>query len=142
MAVNLTSPSGTAINLFAGVGGDGDDFTETQLDDEASTSINDGSAPFTGSFIPNELLSAFDGENTMGTWTLSITDNASNDEGTLNSWSILVDSQPATVGSIRLDKNAYNPAETILIDVIDGNADEPVMVQLETTSGDVETVML
>jgi hypothetical protein len=55
--VYLIAPDGTQIELFTDVGGSGDNFTETQLDDEASTSITASSAPFTGSFKPEGTLS-------------------------------------------------------------------------------------
>jgi subtilisin-like proprotein convertase family protein len=88
LVVNLISPSGTVVNLFTYVGGSGDNFTDTVFDDEASTSIDSGTPPFTGSFIPFEPLSTFDGEDATGTWTLEITDDAGLDVGTLLSWSL------------------------------------------------------
>ncbi len=88
LTVALTSPSGTEVELFSGVGGSSDNFTGTVLDDDAATAIGDGSAPFTGTFAPSGDLSAFEGEPTAGDWILSITDGASGDEGTLDEWSL------------------------------------------------------
>ena len=45
-------------------------------------------------YTPNNPLSAFNGENSSGTWTLTISDNASGDTGTLVSWSIILDGAP------------------------------------------------
>lgn len=89
--VFLRSPEGTTVELFTDVGVGEQNFTDTVLDDEAVTSITAGSGPFTGSFRPEGLLSAFDGENALGTWTLTITDDFGIDTGTLNSWSITID---------------------------------------------------
>jgi subtilisin-like proprotein convertase family protein len=86
--VFLVSPSGTEIELFTDVGADGDNFSNTTLDDEAATSITEGSAPFTGSFQPEGSLAALDGEDPNGTWTLKITDDAKLDVGILNNWSL------------------------------------------------------
>ena len=47
-----------------------------------------GTDPFTGSFQPVGNLSDFDGLQTMGDWTLVITDNFNGDGGTLNSWDL------------------------------------------------------
>ena len=69
-------------------GGSGDNFTDTVFDDEAATAIGAGSAPFTGSFRPEQPLSAFDGKPVDGTWKLRISDQAAQDIGTLNSWGI------------------------------------------------------
>ena len=38
--VFLVSPSGTMVNLFSGIGGDGDNFTNTCLNQSAPASIN------------------------------------------------------------------------------------------------------
>ncbi len=57
LQVYLTSPTGTRILLFGSVGQDGNNFSNTTLDDEAANSISNGAAPFAGSFRPLELLS-------------------------------------------------------------------------------------
>jgi subtilisin-like proprotein convertase family protein len=88
--VFLFSPTGTKVELFTDVGSSGNDFTNTVLDDQAATSIDIGTAPFTGSFQPEGLLSDFNGQNPNGTWTLQITDDKSTNTGTLSSWSITV----------------------------------------------------
>ena len=62
LVIKLTSPNGTTVVLARNVGGSGDNFTSTVLDDEAAAVIGSGnSAPFTGSFRPNgDQLSRFD----------------------------------------------------------------------------------
>jgi hypothetical protein len=40
------------------------------------------------SFIPEEALSAFDGESTSGTWRLTVSDRVSADVGSLNEWCV------------------------------------------------------
>jgi subtilisin-like proprotein convertase family protein len=97
LIVELFAPDGTRVVLFAFVGGDGDDFSGTYLDDEASTSINDGSAPFSGAFRPLESLSIFDRMSITGTWTLAITDTFDPDPGTLNAWSLWIDVIPEII---------------------------------------------
>ncbi len=89
--VYLFSPSGTRVELFSDVGGSGDNFVNTTLDDEASVSITAGAAPFTGSYRPEGTLRDFDGENPNGSWTLQVTDDAGGDVGALVSWSITID---------------------------------------------------
>ena len=86
--VFLISSAGTRVELFQDVGGGGDNFTNTTLDDEAATSISSGAAPFSGSFQPLGALSTFDGESPNGIWSLEITDDLGEDVGTLNSWSL------------------------------------------------------
>ncbi len=88
LSVFLTAPNGTVVQLFSGLGGSADNFTNTTLDDEAGASITTGSAPFTGSFRPQGLLSAFDGDNANGVWVLDVGDAFSADGGAINSWSL------------------------------------------------------
>lgn len=95
LIVKLKSPAGTEVTLINRVGNDGDNFSNTTLDDDFSFNpIGSGSAPFSSTFSPSSPLSAFNGENPNGVWTLTITDNASNDTGTLNSWSLKLTPTP------------------------------------------------
>ncbi len=89
--VYLIAPDDTRIELFTDVGGSGANFIETILDDEASIPITSGSAPFSGSYQPEGNLSNLDGKSISGTWTLEVTDDSSSDTGTLNSWSLLIE---------------------------------------------------
>jgi subtilisin-like proprotein convertase family protein len=88
--VYLESPTGTVVELFTDVGGASADFTDTTLDDDASTAITAGSAPFTGSFVPEGNLDNYVGESGVGTWTLTVTDDTPGNAGTLNSWSLAI----------------------------------------------------
>ncbi|MEX2140126.1 MAG: S8 family serine peptidase [Pirellulales bacterium] len=88
--VFLVAPNGTRVELFTDVGGGGANFVRTVLDDEASASIQTSGAPFTGRFRPEGQLSAFDSLETLGTWTLQITDDAGADVGTLTGWELIV----------------------------------------------------
>ncbi len=89
LEVRLLAPDGiTEVVLFSRVGGSGENFTNTVLDDDASTNIDFVNAPFTGVFRPQGALSDFIGLQSIGNWRLSITDNADADGGTLLNWSI------------------------------------------------------
>lgn len=107
--VFLISPNGTRIELFTDVGSSGDGFQATVLDDEASTDVASASAPFTGRFRPEGTLSALDGQNTLGTWRLEITDDAGGDIGQLNSWSLRFTSQSSASHTVALfDDGAHH----------------------------------
>ena len=68
--VFLIAPDGTPVELFTDVGGYGDNFSGTTLDDESSLAITEGLAPFTGCFRPEGDLSVLDGKSITGTWML------------------------------------------------------------------------
>ena len=89
--VALISPDGTLINLFSGIGGDGDNFTNTNLYQTAINSINDGTAPFSGFYRPQQSLGNLNNnQNGNGIWKLRIKDTyPMADYGNLNSWSIV-----------------------------------------------------
>jgi len=89
----LISPAGTEVELFTEVGGYDENFINTRLSDEAATSIAAGSAPFTGTYRPEDPvgLMAVDGEDPNGRWALAIYDDAWQDEGRLVSWSLVVE---------------------------------------------------
>ncbi|MEB3233194.1 MAG: proprotein convertase P-domain-containing protein [Leptolyngbyaceae bacterium] len=83
LRTSLSNPNGTTVVLFSGVGGAGENFEGTVFDDEASISIAEAEAPFDGTFQPQESLSAFDRQNPVGTWTLTVEDDFSLDSGNL-----------------------------------------------------------
>ena len=96
--VYLVAPDGTRVELFSDVGSNGDHFSGTTLDDEASGSVIDGSAPFSGTYRPEGSLSSFDGKDSAGVWTLEVTDDKKREAGTLNSWSLDITPQvPPTI---------------------------------------------
>jgi subtilisin family serine protease/subtilisin-like proprotein convertase family protein len=106
--VFLVSPIGTRVELFTDVGGDGDNFTNTTLDDEATTAIASAAAPFTGSFRPEGLLSNFDGQDPNGTWKLELTDDTGTDVGTINSWSLTFNSVTAEASTLTNANGDYS----------------------------------
>ncbi|MBD2354990.1 filamentous hemagglutinin N-terminal domain-containing protein [Tolypothrix sp. FACHB-123] len=85
LGVNLTSPSGTTLELFNRIGNDGDHFQDTVLDDSADTNINNASPPFQGRFKPTGVggLASFNSENTTGIWQLTVRDCCAGDSGIL-----------------------------------------------------------
>ena len=88
LSISLLSPAGTQVSLSNRLGGSGDNFTNTVFDDEAGTPISAGSTPFTGNFRPSSVLSAVDGQNLTGTWSLRVEDLDNLDTGSLTSWSL------------------------------------------------------
>ncbi|MBX7219333.1 MAG: S8 family serine peptidase [Blastocatellia bacterium] len=95
--ISLVAPDGTTIDLSSDNGGSSDNFgsgsndcsgTFTVFDDQASTDVTAGSAPFAGSFRPEQALATLNGKSVTGTWMLRITDDATTDTGTLFCWQL------------------------------------------------------
>ena len=86
LSVYLTSPANTTITLFDQICDTYPDF-KLNLDDQAGSGIP--CPPIGGTdATPSEALSAFNGENSTGTWTLTVVDNFDGDGGTLNGWGL------------------------------------------------------
>ena len=86
VTVSLTSPTGTAATLLSGQA-TGDGLAGTTFDDEAPGPLDNVAAPYPAIYVPDEALSAFDGESAAGVWTLTIVDSGSTG-GSLNAWSL------------------------------------------------------
>ena len=92
----LICPDNTYIELSTGNGGNGQNYTNTCLNDTATSFISSAVAPFTGDFIPESYLyHANNGQSPNGDWKLLIHDTyAFADSGSLISWSITFGSHP------------------------------------------------
>ncbi|MBK8131073.1 MAG: T9SS type A sorting domain-containing protein [bacterium] len=83
LVVALISPLGVVDTLSNRRGSGGDNYTCTTFDDEAATTIALGVPPYTGSFIPEQPLSVYDGSNAVGNWLLCVSDAANLDQGSV-----------------------------------------------------------
>lgn len=88
LIISLISPQNTEIVMFNRRGGNGDNLTNTIFDDEASTTIGNGVAPYNGAYRPESPMGGFDGRSAAGLWTLKINDTTGQNSGFLNSWSL------------------------------------------------------
>ncbi len=97
LTIKLIAPDGTIIKLIDNNGGSGNNFSNTCLRSDVSTSIASGSAPFSGIYKPIEQIGLINnGQNPNGTWQLEVRDNSTNDQGTLNNWTLTFGTNPAT----------------------------------------------
>jgi gliding motility-associated-like protein len=94
----LQCPGGTTIQLSTGNGGAGANYTNTTFVPTGSPSIVGGTAPFTGSFTPEQAFSLLNACAVNGTWNLVLQDDFQGDIGTILGWSITF--------------NTYTPAPT------------------------------
>ena len=105
LVVELVSPSGTIVVLVNRPGSESNqtcgyssEDIRTVLDDESGGGPVENADPPTGpSYIPEQPLSAFDGEDLAGEWVLRVYDHAGSDTGTLYSWSLIVEVNDAPV---------------------------------------------
>lgn len=154
VSATLTSPAGTTIQLFDGPGipastyGCSGDNIEASFDDDATLTSNDfenmcNDAPaISGTFQPMDALSAFNGEDQAGTWTLTILDSyTAGDDGSLDAWSleICTDPNPTGLADEFLSSNVFvypNPFKD-LVNVEFTNAVEVERITLTDLNGKV-----
>ena len=107
----LIGPNGLSVALAVQRGGTtADAYIDTTFDDTAAQSIATASAPFVGSYRPEQPLAGFYGVNPNGVWQLLVFDRATGQflptEGLLNRFSI--DIRTASVTTTITDPNAMD----------------------------------
>ncbi len=85
----LKTPIGALFELSTNNGGVGNNYTNTCFTPTATTSITQGTAPFTGNYLPESNWSVINGQPSNGIWKLVVSDGAGLDTfGILQHWSI------------------------------------------------------
>lgn len=120
MRMTLQSPAGTRVQIVNGdtnTTGNADNFN-VQLSDEATGGVvnannvnHNGTTapPYQNSLTPNAALSAFDGQNSAGTWRLEICDLFSGaDNGNFVRADLFLTQQPASFADLSLTKTVSN----------------------------------
>jgi subtilisin-like proprotein convertase family protein len=96
LEIQLIAPDGTMVMLSISNGGDGDNYTNTCFADSSEISIGDGTAPFSGTFRPQEYIGNVNNNQTgTGVWQIYIRDLYPGDAGNLLSWSITFGNNPS-----------------------------------------------
>jgi len=117
--ITLTSPAGTVVTLTTDNGAGNDNvFNGTLWDDDANPA---GQVPYTTNnglvtdnayvnlttatpLVPEEAMAAFIGEDPNGTWTLTISDDLAGDGGSLDSWSLDIDTFSCASADLSITK--------------------------------------
>ncbi|MBL0070476.1 MAG: proprotein convertase P-domain-containing protein [Bacteroidetes bacterium] len=84
----LKAPNGSQIELSSDNGGSGNNYTNT-IFQTGGSSITSGSAPFTGTYAPEQAFSGLTG-SADGTWNLFVRDDAFFTTGSIVEWFITV----------------------------------------------------
>ncbi len=117
--VTIMSPMGTIVTLTTDNGAGNDNvFNGTVWDDDANPA---GQVPYTTNngmvtdnayvnltlaspLTPEEPLAAFIGEDPNGTWTITISDDLTGDGGSLDSWSLDIDTFSCAAADLSITK--------------------------------------
>jgi subtilisin-like proprotein convertase family protein len=94
-----------------------------------------------GHYVPNTPLSAFDGQSAAGTWTLTASDLALGEAGTLTSWALIVTAPPvaaepgALPGGYTFARTGLHPARTATQLTVSVAEAQPVRIALYDALG-------
>jgi uncharacterized repeat protein (TIGR01451 family) len=114
LRINLISPIGTSVTVMTWTGNvQGGNNLNDLFNDEAATAITAHNAtvndpttpappPYSHSFRPSALLSAFDGQDALGTWTMTICDAVGADTGTFNRADLFITPRPAAISVAKI----------------------------------------
>lgn len=96
LTISIVAPDGTIIQLFSGIGSDGDGMQNTCLRWDVTNLISIGTAPFNGTYKPNGQMGAVNnGQDPNGIWYLRVKDGYDGDEGAVSDWSVTFGNTPA-----------------------------------------------
>ncbi len=76
--VFLVAPDGTRIELVTDNPAGGANYAGTTFDDQATTDVTAGTAPFTGRFVPASPLAGLNARAGNGVWRLEVSDDTTN----------------------------------------------------------------
>lgn len=118
--VILQSPAGTRVQIVNGNTNNSADNLNVLLSDENSGQVGGtghstddqltpAPPPYQRAFLPNNILAAFDGQNSAGTWRLEICDTfPSADNGTFTRADLYLTQPPASYADLSLTKTVSN----------------------------------
>jgi subtilisin-like proprotein convertase family protein len=116
LTVTLTSPAGTSVALFTGICTNNANFN-LNFDGASASAYASIVCPPTsgGTYQPQGNFSSFNGQNPAGVWTLTITDGADQDGGSLSSWALnICATPPCTVPSTPIVTVSNNCGNSVL----------------------------
>ena len=130
LTVSLTSPQGTTIILWDDICGNDNDFI-LNFDDASVVSTINCPPTDNGVYQPEGSLASFNGENALGSWTLTVEDNFNNDGGSLDGWSLVICTSPVVcifpdVPTIAVSESAICSEELSTLSIVAGNLNDAI----------------
>jgi subtilisin-like proprotein convertase family protein len=111
LTATLISPSGTQVQLFARPCTSGSILNINATFDDSGSNVVCGTNPgISGTVKSTQLLSAFNGESSTGTWTLRILDSFNQDGGSLDSWNLNI----CTIQPLSTEDNEIKISDLII----------------------------
>jgi subtilisin-like proprotein convertase family protein len=111
LVLRITSPAGTIVTLVTNpCPGAGRNDIAATFDDSGTAFACSNFPGIGGVVLPAQSLTSFNGQNSTGTWTLTVVDQFNVDGGTINNWSLNICSTLSTTENTFQDLALYpNP---------------------------------
>ncbi|MFT6916932.1 MAG: subtilisin-like proprotein convertase family protein, partial [Motiliproteus sp.] len=149
LVFDLIAPDGSQINLVTQEGSSQNNFTNTVIATEGG-SIGTASAPFTGTYSPEEAFSHLTG-TAEGVWTLVISDVLRVDVGYLNNWSVnlpdfngimapgFIDANSPTIASVSVADGTYQTGDSVAVTITASNNEAGLTLSSASFNGQALT---
>ncbi|MDW3651631.1 MAG: proprotein convertase P-domain-containing protein [Bacteroidia bacterium] len=136
LIIRLISPAGTSVTVYAEPFCDEGNLL-LSFDDDAFNSYsvlegicNTTSPAISGTFQPQESLSAFVGESINGLWTLEVEDNANGDGGSLDQWTLEICTVTGSSFAISTEEVEICAGDTVDFSLTLGNSFQGAPISL------------
>ena len=90
LTLSLIHPDGREIILSQNQGGSGNNYNNTIFDAEATTPIQSGSSPYSGTYIPQGDLASLYNSLSEGSWRFKVVDDATQDTGIIEAVELIL----------------------------------------------------
>ena len=124
LIIEVISPEGTVVRLHDRSGGSADDISAFYDDDGGDTPDGPGA------------LEDFVGEIVTGTWTMTVSDNAGADQGTLDHWGLKIASSGVECPPVAYDIEVFTDENTAIEITLEGaSSNGPALEYIVTSLG-------
>lgn len=118
LKITLISSTNKRCVILDHQGGSGQNLTGAKFSDSATLTFPNNQTNYSGTYLPNQPLSVFNGESTLLSWFLEIEDNSSGNTGTIDGMTLI--NSVSTAGTNAM----YFPDWRIAIHVRDKTASD------------------
>jgi subtilisin-like proprotein convertase family protein len=129
LKITLISSTNKRCVILNNQGGTGQNLTGAKFSDSASISLPNNQANYSGTYLPNQSLSIFNGDSTAYSWFLEIEDNSGSNVGTIDGMTFI--NSGVTAGTSTM----YFPDWAIAIHVRDKAASDTFINTLINSAG-------
>lgn len=100
LKITLTSPNNKKCVILDHQGGSGQNLTGAKFSDTAAIAFPNNQTNYSGTYLPNQALSVFNGQSTAYSWFLEVEDSGSGNVGTIDGMTFINSGVTAGTGAM------------------------------------------